>query len=360
MKKGDAALTPDIAFTGTKANIEAVASPIEGMQALATDTHERGAYDNGAWVWSALTGGGYTPPATTAANDFQVGDGGAGAWIKKTLAETAAILDDPLMGVFPLLNHDHSGAGINPTPKLAQANTHESPDTDSAAGSLHHTIGSGANQAAAGNHTHSGLVTAETNANMIYQVSSPGAISTFTAKLNGDPTNVANSVCTFDNVVAPGVVGVITPVSTSQLAKMRMYNTTRSNSALILDAAGATFTTTTNVYALGWRDNDDITITSTTVSGGGYSWFDLEITSGPTDKTELFLEFLIVSATVGDSWRLHPLEAYAASKMKRTVALVATYPTIGYPLLKITSNVFSAAWTGTPTSCQIMEAGYLS
>lgn len=36
-------------------------------------------------------GGGYTPPVTTAANDFQVGDG-AGAWIKKTLAQTATIL----------------------------------------------------------------------------------------------------------------------------------------------------------------------------------------------------------------------------------------------------------------------------
>ena len=211
-----------------------------------------------------------------------------------------------------------------------------------------------------GDHSHSGLTTAETNANMIYQVGSPGAASTFIAKLNGDPTNVANSVCTFDTVTAGGVA-VITPASTSQLAKMRIYNTTRGNVALILSATGATFTTTTNVYTtLGWRDNDDITITSTTVSGGGYSWFDLEITSGPTGKTSLEIEFLIVSATVGDSWRLHPLEAYASSKMKRTVALVALYPTIGYPLLKITSNVFSAAWTGTPTSCQIMEAGYLS
>jgi hypothetical protein len=50
-------------------------------------------------------------------------------------------------------DHDHDGS---PTQKLAQANTHESPDTDTGTGSLHHTIGAGANQAAAGDHTHAG------------------------------------------------------------------------------------------------------------------------------------------------------------------------------------------------------------
>lgn len=50
-------------------------------------------------------------------------------------------------------DHDHDGS---PTQKLAQANTHESPDTDTGSGSLHHTLGSGAAQAAAGNHTHGG------------------------------------------------------------------------------------------------------------------------------------------------------------------------------------------------------------
>jgi hypothetical protein len=37
---------------------------------------------------------------------------------------------------------------------FTQANSHASPDTDSATTSLHHTLGTGANQAAAGNHTH--------------------------------------------------------------------------------------------------------------------------------------------------------------------------------------------------------------
>jgi hypothetical protein len=46
--------------------------------------------------------------------------------------------------------HDHSGA-TGHGPKLTQARTHESPDTDSATSALHHTLGTGANQAAAGN-----------------------------------------------------------------------------------------------------------------------------------------------------------------------------------------------------------------
>lgn len=50
-------------------------------------------------------------------------------------------------------DHDHDGS---PTQKLTQANTHESPDTDVAATSLHHTLGTSATQAAAGNHAHSG------------------------------------------------------------------------------------------------------------------------------------------------------------------------------------------------------------
>lgn len=49
-------------------------------------------------------------------------------------------------------DHNHSATGSGA--KLAQANTHESPDTDSGTSSLHHTIGTGATQAAAGNHSH--------------------------------------------------------------------------------------------------------------------------------------------------------------------------------------------------------------
>lgn len=57
--------------------------------------------------------------------------------------------------------HTHDGtSGV----KLVQANTHQSPDTDAAPGSLHHTLGPGANQAATGNHGHGEATAANLNA----------------------------------------------------------------------------------------------------------------------------------------------------------------------------------------------------
>lgn len=51
--------------------------------------------------------------------------------------------------------HDHSGDANDTSKgaKLSQANTHENADTDTSGG-IHHTLGTGANQAARGNHNH--------------------------------------------------------------------------------------------------------------------------------------------------------------------------------------------------------------
>lgn len=57
MKKGDKSLTPDIAYTDTKANILAYPNPIEGMHAVATDTNESGIYSSAAWHWGSGGGG---------------------------------------------------------------------------------------------------------------------------------------------------------------------------------------------------------------------------------------------------------------------------------------------------------------
>ena len=54
---------------------------------------------------------------------------------------------------------DHAHSSADGTTKLTQANSHQSPDTDAGAASLHHTIGAGAAQAAAGNHTHTQATT---------------------------------------------------------------------------------------------------------------------------------------------------------------------------------------------------------
>lgn len=74
------------------------------------------------------------------------------------------------------LAHTHDGTTRN-GPKLTQANTHQSPDTDTAATALHHTIGTGANQGAAGNHTH--------GAPDVWPVS-----SIFITEITGDPNSV--------------------------------------------------------------------------------------------------------------------------------------------------------------------------
>lgn len=52
--------------------------------------------------------------------------------------------------------HDHSGSASDPRrgSRLRQENTHESADTDSSAQAIHHTLGGGQFQAAAGDHTH--------------------------------------------------------------------------------------------------------------------------------------------------------------------------------------------------------------
>jgi hypothetical protein len=150
------------------------------------------------------------------------------------------------------------------------------------------------------------------------------------------------------------------PAATTQLAKMRLYNTTRSTSALISNCVTGTntITLTANVPA-GWQVGDTITIASQTVSGGGFAWVDLEITSGPTDHSALFVATAMTSGTVGDALRLHPLATFGSGKITaRAVALVAAQPTDGFGFLPITSNVFSLAWTGTPTTVTIREAGY--
>lgn len=63
---------------------------------------------------------------------------------------------EALEGNAAFKDHNHSGDGTTAHGnKLAQVNTHQSADTDTAAIALHHTLGTTAFQAAPGNHVHS-------------------------------------------------------------------------------------------------------------------------------------------------------------------------------------------------------------
>lgn len=209
-------------------------------------------------------------------------------------------------------------------------------------------------------HSHSdpsGLVTPETNADAVFQVTSPGGPSLFIATINGTPSGTS----VVYNAPSSGTEAVLVPSATTQLAKMRLYNTTRSNSALISNCNTGTNTITLTATApANWANGDTISVVSQTVSGGGFNWIDLEVTSGPTGKSALFVATAITSGTPGDALRLHPLSTFAAGKVTaRAVAQVAGQPLDGFGLLSVTSNVFSLAWTGTPTTVIIREAAYI-
>lgn len=249
---------------------------------------------------------------TYAINDFQLGDG-FGNWVKKTLAETVTVLRTILDGIYSAIGHSHSG-----------------------------------------------LVIPYSNIYDVFRCANPGFASTFAALLNGNPTNVANSVCTFDTVSAGGV-GVLIPFDSNALAKIRMYNITRGNYALVLTAAGSTFTTTTNVFtALGWRDNDVVNITSQIIAPAGFNVVDLEIIEpGLMTKSILFLTTIIANATAGMRFTIAPAEAVSASKYKNVFAQAASINNEVERSIKMNNgNVLCMFWDGTPSLVVLRAAGY--
>jgi len=84
-------------------------------------------------------------------------DGGSG----RDMWEAHRDMGDAIMAMqaqATLLAHTHDGSTARHGSKLAQADTHQSADTDSDTTAIHHTIGTGANQGAAGNHSHGAVV----------------------------------------------------------------------------------------------------------------------------------------------------------------------------------------------------------
>lgn len=209
--------------------------------------------------------------------------------------------------------------------------------------------------------TLSNLPTAQTNANDLFRCNSCSnpAFSSTIATLPG------GAVLTYN---APtGNENVLVPASTSQLAKMRLYNTTRGTSALILDCVIATntITLTANVPA-GWQVGDTITIASQTVSGGGLNWVDLEIVSGEyLNKSTIGLYIAFSdSAGAGFSYAVHPFEAYANSKIVVFDTTQSTQlSTKQWAYYKLVSNVITVNWTASGAATALIairEAGYLS
>jgi hypothetical protein len=94
-----------------------------------------------------------------------------------------------------LRTHDHSGNPASPVDRakgfrLAQVNTHESVDTDTSVSSIHHTIGPGATQAAAGNHTHEYTAILNTPLRMCTSTSRPVGVPAGTMIYETDTNRV--------------------------------------------------------------------------------------------------------------------------------------------------------------------------
>jgi len=159
----------------------------------------------------------------------------------------------------------------------------------------------------------------EVNADNIYQPANLPGVSGFTALINGTPTNVANSVVTFDTVTV-GAATTLPPSAATHLARQILWNTTQNNYALVVSQTGLTVTVDRNVTTLPapWANNDAITTISTTVVGGGFNWIDFEIVSTAAifGRSALWVNYFLTNSggAANDQARLHPYESHAASK----------------------------------------------
>lgn len=174
-----------------------------------------------------------------------------------------------------LKTHDHSGTGARPTPKLIQDNTHESPDTDSSPTALHHTLGTGPNQAARGNHTHNAADIAGMGWIICTSTTRPGSPVVGMTIYESD-TNRVRVWATFPPAVAPSwrllplashpicrlVQGVAQQISTSNGSviewrteeedNFNMFNAASSLTEITIPEAGLYEVNT----AVAWSNND--------------------------------------------------------------------------------------------------------
>lgn len=167
-----------------------------------------------------------------------------------------------------LKTHTHDGTTFRHGSKLAQANTHQTVDTDSSTSALHHTIGTGANQYSPGDHTHPTVTTYPVGAFFMAWVSTyPGVTDPVAMTpglgLVGTWTSVGQRfLCASGGALgfAPGTTGgsnshshtITTPTSTSSTHTHSLSsNTTGAGGLHGHSATGTSATSRTHFHVVG-------------------------------------------------------------------------------------------------------------
>ena len=161
-----------------------------------------------------------------------------------------------------------------------------------------------------------------------------GAVLTYNAPSSGDEKNLV-------------------PTATTQYAKMRLYNSTRSTYALISNCVTGTntLTLTANVPA-GWQVGDTITIrsqTNTAVIGASY-FIDFELTGGVAAEARSIGLYVVLQDTGAASELIvfHPWATNAASKQFSFIAQVtAVWAATANGPLPLIQRRFCLLWTGS-------------
>lgn len=139
-----------------------------------------------------------------------------------------------------------------------QAQSHNSPDTDSATTALHHTIGTGANQAAAGNHTHT--VTKTVRISHTFSISGTLAVA----------SGATNYIPPFYISVPGGTSATIAGIRAKVRAGSVTVNVTKNGTSVTGLSAVSVTTTAATTNATGGNtcaDGDEIAIVLSSPSG---------------------------------------------------------------------------------------------
>ena len=195
------------------------------------------------------------------------------------------------------------------------------------------------------------LPSVELLANDIFRCNPGGVTSLWTGTINGAPSGANVTVTT-----STGNIAAITPFAGTYYGKIRIYNLTRGNYALISSVSGSVITLTATAPGT-WANTDSLTCVSQTVSGT-YNWMDIEITSGIT-RSHIFMEQLHTASTANTLAGSHPLESFSFSKIMYNISQVANQNTIQMSPFLLTGGVYSIFWQVNTTTFISRYKGYL-